>query len=81
MRKLYPDIILHVILKLLILNYFKPNQVEIYFKELKMNKIDEFINRSENMISRSVEKELDLEELLGFMDYLYDIVNILETFN
>jgi len=64
----------------LILN-FKPNQVEIYFKELKMNKIDEFINRSESMISRSVEKELDLEELLGFMDYLYDIVNILEIFN
>ena len=46
-----------------------------------MNKIDEFINRSESMISRSVEKELDLEELLGFMDYLYDIVNILEIFN
>lgn len=81
MRKLYPDIILHIILKLLILNYFKPNQVEIYFKELKMKEIDDFTNRSQGMISRSEEKELDLEVLLGFMDYLYDTINNLEIFN
>jgi len=46
-----------------------------------MKKIDDFINRTESMISRSVENELDLEELLGFRDYLYDTVNILEIIN
>ena len=78
MKKLYPDIILQIILHLLIINYFKPDQIEIYMKELQIKDIKHFLKTSVSHLSNSVKNQLDFDKILDFLNLLFDTINNLE---
>ncbi|MBA7520581.1 hypothetical protein ES705_12677 [subsurface metagenome] len=78
MAKLPSDIMLHIIFQLLIINYFKTTQIDNFNRELRIKDVDHFLKSSVNCLVNSVKKDLDLEILLDFMNYLFNFINHLE---
>lgn len=78
MAKLPSDIMLQIIFQLLIINYFKTNQIDNFNRELRIKDVDHFLKSSVNCLVNSVKKDLDLEILLDFMNYLFNFINHLE---
>jgi len=76
--KLPSDIMLQIIFQLLIINYFKTNQIDNFNRELRIKDVDHFLKSSVNYLVNSVKKNLDLEILLDFMNYLFNFINHLE---
>ncbi len=82
MNKLYSDIILQIFIQLLIIAFFKKdNLINKYTKELKFEKFQNFLKKSLDLILKSVKNNLDLESLLKFMNLLYDTTNEVERTN
>ena len=78
MIKFPSDIVLQILFQLLIINYLKTNQIDNFNKELKIKDIDSFLKSSADFLEDSVKKDLELEILLNFMDYLFNLINHLE---
>ncbi len=76
--KLPSDIMIQIIFQLLVVEYFKTNQIDNLNKELRIKDLDHFLKSSANYLENSVKKDLDLEILLDFMNYLYNFINYLE---
>lgn len=72
------DIMIQILFQLLIINYLKTNQIEQFCKELNIKNINDFLETSVGYLENSVKKDLDLEILLKFLDYLFDFINHLE---
>ncbi len=75
MKKLYPDIILQIVLQLLLINYFKPNQIKTYLKELHVKDIKLFLKTSDSYLSNSAKNQLNFDKLLAFLNFLFDTIN------
>lgn len=69
---------LQIIFQLLIINYFKTTQIDNFNRELRIKDVDHFLKSSVNCLVNSVKKDLDLEILLDFMNYLFNFINHLE---
>lgn len=82
MKKFYPDIILQIIIQLLIIDYFKFDDIsDKYSKELKIEGFKNFLKKSSELILKSVKNNLELEILLEFMNLLYNVTNKIVTAN
>ena len=78
MKKLHPDIIIQIMFQLLIINYFRTNQVDTYVEEIGIKNSSSFLETSITFLSNSVKNKLDLESLLTFLNYLFDLINLLQ---
>ena len=80
MRNLCPlsHITLQILLQLLIINYFKPFQIEPYLEELRVNDPKTFLTTSVSIIQSSVEKYLNFDSILEFLNFLFKTINNLE---
>ncbi len=78
MTKPSADITLQIMFQLLIINYFKTSQIEDFFKALKIKNTEDFLKSSVNYLVSSVKKDLDLEIMLDFLNYLFNLINNIE---
>ena len=78
MKKLYPDIILQILISLLAISYFEANPMELFSKELQIKNINSFLEKLNDLIKNSVKNDIDFEKLLEIMNCFYDFINRLK---